>query len=333
MPNDQVILPKEKIEKIKPATNYVLVKIDDPNEYRVTEGGLFLLYDKVVPVAQHANRMGTIISVCDKLLFSNKSRYSSNSEGEVMSAAYDSLENDTDIEVESGDKVWYSYIAGLNCTEFLTEEIEEDKHQRKYRITYKLLKYDQLRLRLRNNEYRTLNGNVIVTLDQEKIESSLIVERKVNHKIGTVKFSGTPNRKYKVPIFSDGEGVEVGEKIIMKIESNSDREFEYSVHGKLEKGLRIVRGCDVFGKVKDDKIHPLKEWVMLEVEQVRQSDTIITTTKTFSDRGTIIELGEQDELSKGDKVIFRKSAGSEIVFNDKKYLILRHDDILLQQTN
>ena len=332
MANGQLIYPKKQIESLKPNTNYVLIKIDDPNEYRVTESGIFLHSDATLPSSEHANRMGVVVSVCDKLAFSTKGRIITTPNGDLNTPAIDSLENDTDLEVQKGDRVWFGFISGLNCTEFVTEEFETDKYDRKLRITYKLLKYDQLRLRQRGDEYRTLNGNVIVKLDEQEVKSSLKIEKELNITVGTVKFSGTPNRAYKVPSYSDGEGVDAGDRIIMNVKSNMDRPFEYPIHGKLEKGLRVIRGCDVVAKIKDE-IEPLKGMVLVE-EEVLPKGNIIKLSKEPSGKGTISYIGQSDELNRGDIVYFGKGSGINLNYEGKEYLMLRATDIFCTlQTN
>jgi len=89
-------------------------------------------------------------------------------------------------------------------------------------------------------------------------------------------------------------------------------------------------------------IRPLADRVLVEPEaegEKRKGGIVIPdTAKEKPQKGKIIAVGagRLDEkgnrvpigLKKGDRVLFRKYSGTEIDFEDHKYLIMGEDDIL-----
>ena len=90
------------------------------------------------------------------------------------------------------------------------------------------------------------------------------------------------------------------------------------------------------------KIHPLADRVIVEpedAEKPRKSGIVIPdTAKEKPQKGTVIAVGAgrlDDKgrrippgLKKGDRVLFKKYAATEIDIEDHKYLIMSEDDIL-----
>ncbi len=78
---------------------------------------------------------------------------------------------------------------------------------------------------------------------------------------------------------------------------------------------------------------PLMDRVLaepMELEEKTESGIIIPdTAKEKPQQATVIEVGDDVELvKKGDVVVFEKYAGNEIKIDDKKYVILKEDEIL-----
>ncbi len=69
---------------------------------------------------------------------------------------------------------------------------------------------------------------------------------------------------------------------------------------------------------------------LMDVEEKTESGIIIPdTAKEKPQQATVIEVGDDVELvKKGDVVVFEKYAGNEIKIDDKKYVILKEDEIL-----
>ena len=83
------------------------------------------------------------------------------------------------------------------------------------------------------------------------------------------------------------------------------------------------------------KVQPLDERVLVKpIEQDEKVGSIIIpdTAKEKPMTGEVIAVGTDEELKKlikkGDKVLFAKYAGEEIMINGEKHLIIPRDQIL-----
>ena len=87
-------------------------------------------------------------------------------------------------------------------------------------------------------------------------------------------------------------------------------------------------------------IKPLHEYVLLEKvpSEKKVGSIVLTSEKKTGNVATIVALGEGklDEkgtlhpinLKLGDKVIYREYAGTDYEENEKKYLLIKEEDIL-----
>lgn len=84
-------------------------------------------------------------------------------------------------------------------------------------------------------------------------------------------------------------------------------------------------------------IKPLSDRVLVEPKEAETKTAaglyIPDTAKEKPQQGTIIAAGpgkkdEPMEVKVGDVVLYGKYAGTEITFEDKKYLIMKQSDIL-----
>jgi chaperonin GroES len=80
---------------------------------------------------------------------------------------------------------------------------------------------------------------------------------------------------------------------------------------------------------------PLANRVLIEREEevtTTASGIIIPdNAKEKPLQGTVLAVGpdaQEEGLNEGDKVVFGKYSGNEIILNDKEYLILNSDEIL-----
>ncbi|KKP78599.1 MAG: co-chaperone GroES [Candidatus Moranbacteria bacterium RIFOXYA12_FULL_35_19] len=83
------------------------------------------------------------------------------------------------------------------------------------------------------------------------------------------------------------------------------------------------------------KIKPLGENVLIESQTAKKKTEQgiylpETGTKETPQEGKIIAIGEAKEIKvkKGQTVIFRPYSGTDIKVGDKKYIILKNEDIL-----
>ena len=84
-------------------------------------------------------------------------------------------------------------------------------------------------------------------------------------------------------------------------------------------------------------IKPLAERVLIEPKEAETKTAagiyIPDTAKEKPQQGTVVAAGpgkkdEPMEVKVGDQVIYGKYAGTEVNFEDKKYLIVKQSDIL-----
>jgi chaperonin GroES len=89
-------------------------------------------------------------------------------------------------------------------------------------------------------------------------------------------------------------------------------------------------------------VKPIADRVLvepIEEQEVKKGGIIIPdTAKEKPQEGKVVAIGTGKtsekgekipfEVKKGDRVLFSKYGGTEITLNDKKYLIMREDDIL-----
>jgi len=87
-----------------------------------------------------------------------------------------------------------------------------------------------------------------------------------------------------------------------------------------------------------NQLRPIRDRLVIEIVEEKENKTkggiIIpdTSSKEKPQTGKVIAVGNDDdlkkEIKKGDKVIFAKYSGTEINLDEKKYLILKFEDVL-----
>lgn len=84
-------------------------------------------------------------------------------------------------------------------------------------------------------------------------------------------------------------------------------------------------------------LKPLADRVLIEPKEAETKTAsgifIPDTAKEKPQQGTVVAAGpgkkdEPMEVKAGDQVIYGKYAGTEVTFEDKKYLIVKQSDIL-----
>lgn len=81
-------------------------------------------------------------------------------------------------------------------------------------------------------------------------------------------------------------------------------------------------------------VKPLGERVLLEVPEVKEEKTVSglfvpDTAKEKPLEAIVAAVGSKvEDVKAGDKVIYAKFAGTEVKYDDKKYLIMEINDIL-----
>jgi co-chaperonin GroES (HSP10) len=212
------IIDQDTVNKFKAVTNYVFIKIDDPNEYRKTKGGIYLYFNPELNRAKDTDRHGIVMSVCKTLFFDKED--------------YETVEFDVDIDVEVGDRVWFAPMDGANCDTFYCEN---DK--------YLLLKYDTLRfVHKKNGEVFGLNGNLLVKPIFEEEKFIIHTIKRENRKKGIVVYPYSNIRD----IVSEGNIYpDFNKDEIVLLDRDWDIRLEDQANQYLDEEFRVIRGCDV----------------------------------------------------------------------------------------
>ncbi len=68
----------------------------------------------------------------------------------------------------------------------------------------------------------------------------------------------------------------------------------------------------------------------LKMEEKTSSGIILpgSENKTIPNKGEVIALGDTNEIKLGEKIIYKKFSGTEIIDSEEKYLILEIEDVL-----
>ena len=79
-------------------------------------------------------------------------------------------------------------------------------------------------------------------------------------------------------------------------------------------------------------IEPLGEMVLIELEQAAEKTAsgfmLPEAAREKMNVGTVIAVGpESENVKSGDKVVYKKYAGTEITWNGMDYLLLKSEDL------
>lgn len=179
--------------------NHVLIK-PDRNFGSIKCGEKELYIDTTNEPGKHTVTSGTVVAICDKLIFDRDVDWS-------RSCLFD-----TDIEAKVGDRVIFHPMA-FQTASALNKIIDGNY----------LIRYDDLFMAIRGEELIVLNGGVIAEAIEEEIDfGGLIIPDTIKQKskqVSVVRYLGTPLRGYYKP-FEYGNGpdeenmVQVGDKIV-----------------------------------------------------------------------------------------------------------------------
>jgi len=83
------------------------------------------------------------------------------------------------------------------------------------------------------------------------------------------------------------------------------------------------------------KLQPINNYVLIKIEKEKEEKTeggiiIPESAKEKPKEGEVIAIstGVQEQISIGDRVIYKDFSGTEISFEGEKYIIVSVDDIL-----
>jgi len=223
----------------KPISNYVKIKMERKADEYIMKDGKKLFIDPTYQVGKHASVVGTVIGVPDKLRFVwNKSIF----------AEEGSMEWETDMELEVGDTVWYSFVALSNSLGRLMDE--GAKHNNKKYIVeggevYVFIPYDQIFVAKRKDKVICLNGYLLIEpIFDEKIESKLLelpnsMQPSKSKKYGKVAYMGSCCRNHLGYSVVDADGFDVGDTVVFDRFWNLP--LEYDIHRSFDGNKEFYR--------------------------------------------------------------------------------------------
>ena len=214
---NQIKLTKEEFDKgrILYPNNNVIVEMEHPNEEKKTKSGVIVGFNRDVNYAEgNENHVADVADVCGIVVKVPEKYYFSAKEQKSPSWR-------TNIEVEVGDKVWFSPFASVNCEELVVE----DK-------VYKIIAYEDLFVAKRPAKTKEvtigygvytpeqiicLNGNVILEPVYKESLGSLDVlsEQEIDQTRGRVKFVGSSNLEYCDHTYADFQDLQVGDLVLL----------------------------------------------------------------------------------------------------------------------
>ena len=79
-------------------------------------------------------------------------------------------------------------------------------------------------------------------------------------------------------------------------------------------------------------IEPLGEMVLIELEQAAEKTAsgfmLPEAAREKMNVGTVVAAGPDSEnINSGDRVVYKKYAGTELTWEDKEYLLVKSEDI------
>ena len=79
-------------------------------------------------------------------------------------------------------------------------------------------------------------------------------------------------------------------------------------------------------------IEPLGEMVLIELEQAAEKTVsgfmLPEAAREKMNVGTVVAAGPDSEnINSGDRVVYKKYAGTELTWEDKEYLLVKSEDI------
>ena len=79
-------------------------------------------------------------------------------------------------------------------------------------------------------------------------------------------------------------------------------------------------------------IEPLGEMVLIELEQAAEKTAsgfmLPEAAREKMNVGTVVTAGPDSEnINSGDRVVYKKYAGTELTWEDKEYLLVKSEDI------
>lgn len=218
----QIELTREELDGgiLSNKCNHVIVEVPYSNEGAKTKSGVIVGFNKDVLYAEGEDAHNADLQEVWGYVYKCPAKLYYNEEDP------ESMPWETEMELLPGDRVWFGLIESANAREILCEG-----------KVYKILPYQDLyvakrsapRVDMGNGWYRReftkksiqvipLNGYVLCQTTTLKKMSDLDVvsEDKIDKLRATVRFVGTPNRRYKTKGFADIENLQPGDEVMLE---------------------------------------------------------------------------------------------------------------------
>jgi len=210
-------------------------------ENDVTIGDMKIYIDHTFEPQDHVSCRGVVTVVPGKLPFDREDSHS--------------MEWKTKVEIEVGDTVWMDYHAVLLALGKSFDEAQESEEPL-YDDDGIYIKYQDLFMAMRGNDFIMLNGYVLVELEAQKMPStSLIIHDRIKNlkskRIGRVVRVGNKNLEYLHENYVDGD-VSVGDHVVFMDYAN--RKLEQDLHKTLGENIHAVQGRFILGVLDFDKV-------------------------------------------------------------------------------
>jgi len=209
------------ISNISGGINRVVIRIDDLNNSIDLKDGKKLLLETKFNPQDHAPVIGTVVGLPSMLYFNKKD-------------PTESMEWETDMELEIGDKVYMEYLSVLRAmgTEFDKASAypvpEWFKHDGKYHI---IIHYSKIYFKIKDNEIVPINGYCIAKPIKTPVKETfgLVLvgnEYKRSSKWGEIIYVGKPCKDFVDDRYKDKGEVNPGDIVLFGRWSNIRVEYE-----------------------------------------------------------------------------------------------------------
>lgn len=223
--------------------NYVLVKPDTHYDKVLTADGskvLLQFLDTYFEPDKHWPTSGIVMGAPPQL------RYEKIAPGQVSSQA---LRFNGPLEVQKGDRVIFHYHDIKKASErnmFVRDETPGTIFS-STGITGKLfaIRYDNIYLRIREDQINSVNGFMIVEPVTEEIQSVLAIpqwlRKKKSISMGIIRYTSSPLEEYRnfPDLGPDADDVQVGDTIVF--EKFNSIPLQYSMHQIIDRGKTLYR--------------------------------------------------------------------------------------------
>jgi hypothetical protein len=199
--NQQIEVTQDQLDHgiLTDKCNQVIVEIPYSSEGRKSKGGIIVGFNLDVTWegddAHNADCQevyGVVYRTPERLYFNPTDN--------------DSMDWETDLEVQKNDLVWFGIMASAGATELLCGG-----------KVYKLIPYGELIVAKRGKEVIPLNGYTLCqTVNCKKISDlDVTSEDKIDKEKAIVRFTGSCNKRYKVATYVDHEDLRDGDLVLL----------------------------------------------------------------------------------------------------------------------